>query len=512
MGKGIKKRSIGKYRLPGLVFLRGFEFRMVVPFVAMVLLIVVSMTAVSFIMERDRVAEYIEHLTRILVQNLADNSEVGVFAENAGYIQPPLDAIFSEGHVLFAALYNDSGRIIASRATISTIRKVQPDFLKMVIDKRKVITKFSRLRNGRGFIDAYAPIVLKRHPDVAAQKISVIGVARLGISTDVLDKQVREVLLGGIFVLILFSILGGAAAIVVARKVTKPVLELARGARSIGSGELSKRIDIRRSDEIGQLARDFNAMAETLEHRTLELHRKNKDMESFLYSMSHDLKAPLASIKGLIQLLERVNEGKLDEKSMHYIERIHVNCDWMQDLIAGVLKLSRLGRKRLTISDVDMMDVTRAVLDILEGGIVRKGIRVDLPATMPIVKSERNRMTQVMQNLIGNAVKFIGDDNPNPVIQIGWTHDNPGEYEFFVRDNGIGISKEHLEGLFDLFQKFGPQNIGGTGVGLAVVRRIVELHGGSVRVSSEYGQGSTFYFTLPDKEEYGTKDPDIHRG
>jgi PAS domain S-box-containing protein len=235
-----------------------------------------------------------------------------------------------------------------------------------------------------------------------------------------------------------------------------------------------------------------------------ELELKNTELERFTYTVSHDLKSPLITIKGFLGFLrddaERGNMKRLESD----IERIGNAADKMQQLLNDLLELSRVGRLVNQSGPLDLNKLISEVLELLHGrlsnGMVP--VRVSVDEGLPRVYGDRARLLEVWQNLIDNAAKFMGDQ-PNPHIEIGQAgkaeDDSP---VFFVRDNGMGIDPKFNDRIFGLFHKLDPLSEG-TGIGLALVKRIIELHGGRIWVESQPGQGTSVYFTLRERETHG---------
>jgi signal transduction histidine kinase len=226
-----------------------------------------------------------------------------------------------------------------------------------------------------------------------------------------------------------------------------------------------------------------------------ELEQKNAELERFTYTVSHDLKSPLVTINGFLSFIERdASRGNLTRLHQD-IERISNAVEKMHHLLDDLLELSRIGRRMNEPELVSFDDLARAALDIVHGQLEERHVTVQVQPDMPSVLGDRQRLTEVLQNLLDNAAKYMGDQ-PNPRIEIGQCGEEAGRVVFFVRDNGIGIAAEHYERIFGLFNKLDPGS-SGTGIGLALVKRIIEFHGGRIWVESEVGKGSTFYFSLP---------------
>jgi PAS domain S-box-containing protein len=226
-----------------------------------------------------------------------------------------------------------------------------------------------------------------------------------------------------------------------------------------------------------------------------ELSTKNAELERFTYTVSHDLKSPLVTIRGFLgYMAEDALSGNI-VRMENDIQRITSATDKMQDLLHDLLELSRIGRMMNPSETIQFEDLLHDALDIVHGQLEAGHITVLTQSNLPAVHGDRQRLTEVLQNLLDNAIKYMGDQ-PDPRIEIGEHGEEAGRPIFFIKDNGIGIAPEYHERIFGLFNKLDAMSEG-TGVGLALVKRIVEVHGGRIWVESEPGKGSTFYFTLP---------------
>ncbi|MCC7188681.1 MAG: GAF domain-containing protein [Anaerolineales bacterium] len=250
-------------------------------------------------------------------------------------------------------------------------------------------------------------------------------------------------------------------------------------------------ITIEKSRLLEQLQREL------AERRLLidELENKNAELERFTYTVSHDLKSPLVTISGFLEFLEQsaatgdMARFKKDKK------RIRDAVSRMQDMLGELLELSRLGRVMNEPASIPFGDLTREALELARGRVDERGIVVYIQPNLPSVRVDKPRLIEVMQNLLDNAAKYMGAQ-AKPRIEVGHQGVEDDKPIFFVRDNGMGIPPEHHERIFGLFNKLDPTSEG-TGIGLALVKRIIELHGGRIWIESKAGHGSTFYFTLP---------------
>lgn len=224
-----------------------------------------------------------------------------------------------------------------------------------------------------------------------------------------------------------------------------------------------------------------------------ELERSNAELEEFAYVASHDLKTPLRGINGFVQLLRKRLGDKLDAQSSEYIEMTLASVDQLQNLISGLLELSRVGKGRLP-APTDSGRILAAVEAQMAPMIVERKVRITHDP-LPTVLVTPLEMHQLLQNLIGNAIKFQPGDAPQ--VHLGAVREGIF-WQFSVKDDGIGIRPGHHAKIFQLFQRLNPsESYEGSGIGLAICRKIVQGHGGKLWVESEAGKGSTFFFTLP---------------
>ena len=224
-----------------------------------------------------------------------------------------------------------------------------------------------------------------------------------------------------------------------------------------------------------------------------ELEARNAELQQFTYTVSHDLKSPLITIGGFVGFLEK-------DALTGNVERVRADVAYITDAVAKMqrlldhlLELSRIGRKMNPPEEVAFEGIAREAVMLAQGRIAARGVEVEIAPGLPAVYGDRARLVEVVQNLIDNACKFMGEQS-HPQIEIG-ARQADGEMVFYVRDNGIGIEPRYHEQIFGLFDKLDPTSEG-VGIGLALVKRVVETHGGSVWIESEVGAGSTFCFTL----------------
>lgn len=248
------------------------------------------------------------------------------------------------------------------------------------------------------------------------------------------------------------------------------------------------------------ISRDITERKEVekkLEETINELKRSNEELQSFAYVASHDLQEPLRTISSFTQLLQRRYEGKLDPDADEFIEFVVEAAQRMQQMIHDLLDYSRIMTKGKEFEEVNSENLLKEVIRSLKT-IIDENNAVITYDKLPIVIGDKGQLLRVFQNLIVNAIKFRKPDEP-PIIYISCRKDEENnEYVFLVVDNGIGIEKQYFDRIFTIFQRLHTRDeYQGTGIGLSLVKRIVERHGGQMHVESELGKGSTFYFSIP---------------
>jgi PAS domain S-box-containing protein len=236
------------------------------------------------------------------------------------------------------------------------------------------------------------------------------------------------------------------------------------------------------------------------EHQRLatELTRSNTDLEQFAYVASHDLQEPLRAVAGCVQVIQKRYKGNLDARADELIGHTVEGVTRMQTLINDLLTYSRIATRGQEFTDTNLAGVVGQALANLQSS-VKESEAVITQDDLPTIKADRAQMTQLFQNLIGNALKYR--ESAAPIVHIG-VQRNEGEWQFSVRDNGIGIKKEFFDRIFIIFQRLHTRTqYTGTGIGLAVCKKIVERHRGRIWVESEPEKGTTFFFTIPDQEK-----------
>lgn len=328
---------------------------------------------------------------------------------------------------------------------------------------------------------------------------------RLDLAADRFEK----VIVGGLAILLLALI---TVAATVRQTVIRPLAMLSRQVRRVARGEYHQPLEVEGALEIRRLVQDIDAMRqrilleldestaarELLDAQTLELRRSNAELEQFAYVASHDLREPLRKVASFCQLIERRYGDQLDERGRQYIDFAVDGANRMQVLINDLLAFSRVGRTSDGFVAVDSQQSLDRVTQLLSSTIEDTEAEVHTEAPLPIVYGDQVLVDQLLQNLLSNAIKFRRDGVP-PEVRITVRRDGD-MWEFTCADNGIGIEPDYAERIFVIFQRLHPRDrYGGTGIGLALCKKIVEYHGGRIWLDSNgrQGTGAVFRFTLP---------------
>ncbi len=448
------------------------------------------------------IREELEVRANSLATKIAFESKYGVLNNNKEFLDGVIQQVFLiEKDIILVRITDEEDMILAEK-----LRKPKNLPLKFSI------TVPIRIKNF---------FIYKKHLKFPSQKQvqRVVGknIGKVELTVSVTDmymlkaKKARKEFFFLFFLIIMIDMLGGVFLI----KITvDPIKRLVKGTKIIAGGDLNCQVEVFSSDEIGLLTGSFNEMTKKLkksqnnltqrrnklEEKTRELELKNKEMEIFIYSVSHDLKAPLVVVDGFAANLHTNCKNRLGKKNIYYLERIRANIDQMESLIEDLLELSRVGRVKGNLEFVNIVKIINLSREMFSTALKKKEIRFYLKGPFPLVWGDCNGIKQVFDNLIGNAVKFIGDKK-YPEIEIGYYNDDENYWTFYVKDTGIGISSGYHEKIFEAFHRLKDIETEGTGVGLSIVKKIIDNYGGKIWVESEEGKGTIFYFTLLKKSK-----------
>ncbi len=321
--------------------------------------------------------------------------------------------------------------------------------------------------------------------------ISELAAERLTAASLTVDKDRRWAIALLIASTIIAVGIGITVTVWTMRRISRPITELVGIAQRIAARDFSVKLAAETGDEIGMLILAFNAMAD-------EINRRYDDLENFAYIVAHDLKAPLANIIGMAEILFTDFSERLENEARGFLNDIIASGKRMSALIDDLLEFARAGRIEFAKEAVSMDDLLQDVETDYDLYLKEHNAKLVVKGNLPAIMCDPVRFSQVWKNLIGNAVKY--NDSPSPLVEIGCESDRQDStmYRFYVRDNGIGIPEGERERIFMPFQRAARDTkYEGTGIGLAIVKRVVEFHGGRIWVESNPGKGTTFYFRVP---------------
>ena len=469
-----------------------------------------------------------EQKGKSIARNVSITSEYGLLIQNREILGEVIDRYSTERDLLYIAVRNASGEILASYGEVmedisgGTVvsspsivehesgldyRMIETDLL---YDITCDVLTVQKTRDRESLLRSDAP-------SVSASDTKKIGAARIGLSKASMMASMRRAELDALWLTAGAVALAILTTVLLVRLMVRPIKRLAIVAGEVSCGNFGHPVEVKSRDEIGNLAESFNRMmvdlersrkslqhqlevekniARQLEERTAELSRSNEELDAFVYTVSHDLKAPLVSLQGFSSLLVADYGDRLDEDGKMYIERLQKNTERMGNLIERLLDLSRVGRMKGQEEPVDISDVVSDVADELVIQLEEKGTKLKVKDNMPRLLFDRTSITQIFANLISNANKYMGEDNEDPTIEVGFDEQNTC-YRFYVKDNGIGIAEEYHEKIFQILHRLNEVEAEGTGMGLTIVKKIVENSGGMIWVDSAEGRGTTMHFTIP---------------
>ncbi len=348
-----------------------------------------------------------------------------------------------------------------------------------------------------------------------------VGTVRIVLNRSKADQRLRNLMVMALLATAGFLGFGILAAYLLARGMTRPLSQLSAAAVALQGGDDRVRVTAETSDEVGQLAASFNSMVDAIRERKLELEKAlgdlnrlnasleekvrerttqlenaNRELESFNYSASHDLRAPLNRLSGYCEALEEEYGDRLDDQGRLYLERIKAVGEQMNRVLTAMLTLYQVQQRELSWRRLNLSELVQAVVASIREGEREREVSITIQEDV-LAYGDMKLIWLALENLLGNAWKFTRGKSPAS-IEFGRTALN-GEQVCFIRDNGAGFNMEYADKLFTPFQRLhNHEDFPGSGVGLAIVQRIMTRHGGRIWLESTEGAGTTCYFTLPE--------------
>jgi signal transduction histidine kinase len=503
---------------------RGVQGNLILAF-SLLLMAALAATSWLFVKKsRAALADIMGEQARQIAQTLAMGAADPYAAKDVETLEDLGRDLLHSRNIVLVAFYDPIGAPLAMncRDPDLTLRQwqvmpgSQPNTQTLMQVQRRVLPSLGE------FLQITAPVV-ETGPSGSGTRL--LGYLTIGLSQNKEQALLQRVTLMGVAMGCLIFLLSLPLASGLVHRIFLPIRQLAEAANRIAAGQYGVQVATDRPDEIGVLARSFNEMARRIEEHQEALKEANRDLEKkvlmrtgelessnrrlsaeiaekedFLRAVSHDLNAPLRNIGGMAGMLLLKNRAQLSDEIIHRLERIQKNVEVETDLIAELLELSRIKTRRQKMEPVDLSEMVRDVAGIFEEELKEKEIRLCIEDSLPVVSCERARLRQVFQNLIDNAIKYMGTGAVRE-IRIGCQLKG-GEAEFHVSDTGIGIEKDDVAKVFYVFRRgrnSAEMKVAGKGVGLASVKSIIETYSGRIWVESEVGRGSAFRFTIPAK-------------
>jgi len=428
-----------------------------------------------------------------VVQFLAQVGREAVVKKNDLLLSSYLSLIRRSRALNYAMVLDDGGRVLAHSNVVEVGRQLTDPVAIKSLGSSSLLRQAVQTGKDR-LVDLSTPIYLEGRR---------IGTARVGYSEkatfDMVDEALQATRQRIALATALCVIFGVMGAVLMAYAIFRPILPLREGAHKIGSGDLGHRIRIVSHDELGELARDFNAMATKLQ----ELDQLKQD---FVSNVTHELRSPLTSLRGYVEFLLKEGAGPLNDEQRESLIVAKNNAMRLARFIDNLLDVAKIESRKVELhrEEVDLHPVAEEMSVVFRPQAEEKQISLEnkISASLPHVWADSDKTTEILTNLVSNAVKFTPEGGS---IRMEAAEDGDAVH-VKVRDTGSGIPPESLESVFNKFEQVKPtaglaRKTKGTGLGLTIVKGFVEAHGGRVWIESAVGKGTTVHFTLPRRKE-----------
>ena len=523
-------------------------------FISLVIIAVCSGLSLYFIQQQsDSMARALISTGSILVKNLAHNSRYSLVAKDLVLLEQLINGVLEVDESVYVVFTGPDGK----RLTAKSKRHVYPDgtvaeSLSHSTVTDVAITSFTAghdpqaeqlydfaiaIRKGSGHPSPFLSLSFESEESQTESSMAmkpvppIYGVVQIGLTGEQMNQALRRII-GNVALITIAVILSGiVATIVLTRRITTPLKSLVTVARQVADGNLTASVEPMTRDEVGQLTTVFSQMTDALRerdiavkhayreleqlnrtleqrvrHRTSELQTANEKLKEldhlksqFVSVVSHELRTPMTSIKGYVENLLDGLAGALTDKQTRSLERVKHNIDRLTRMINELLDLSKIeaGRLELNLSPIALSDVAEEVVESYQAAARAQSIalRTFVDPALPLVIGDTDKLSRVLINLVHNAIKFTPQGGE---IRVDAQTRGNGYVEMAVTDSGKGIPSHEIDKIFDKFywSESAPVESRGAGLGLAIAKNLVELHGGAIRVESVLGEGTRFAFTI----------------
>lgn len=515
--------------------LQGIRARMFWAVAGLVVVLASALTAVSVYQRATSLQQQLTDHGLLMARGLARASELGVLTHNKDFLAPVMDGTLAEADII---------EVVVLDADATVIRKVTaagippqlplplPDAVRQQVE-RELAPMWREVKMGDDLAyQFWAPVVtIKALENEAlllddsltlpnATQRTLIGYVTLTLSLKRIHAKTQEAVTAALVILALFLPLSLIITYLLASGVTRPLAKLVQLTQAVGQGDLTQRIDVHGDDEVAQLATSFNGMIaevrdrdqalraahDGLEHRVAErtvelarnnavLERRNRDLDQFAYVAAHDLKTPLRGISNLASWIAEDIGAQLSADGRAQMQLLQARVRRAESLIDALREYTRAGRSNAAPQNVDSRALVEKVVTALA---VPPGFTVAVAANMPQVETVPEPLARVFAQLISNAIRFHHRSEGR--IEIG-SEDGGDQWIFTVTDDGPGIAPQFHDKVFEIFQTLHAKDaMETTGVGLPIIKKIIEEHGGHISVVSDEGRGATFRFTWPKED------------
>jgi len=470
------------------------KFKLSVFSTFLVVLVVIGVSFSLYVEEHRHLLKNARDAQADTVQALAQVARESIIAHDDILLLNYVKLIARSKICVYAFVLDNSGKILIHTDPSQIGLDYDDPLTKKSMDSPMLLRQPTHLKDGSEVVDVSMPIQL------GSQRL---GTVRVGYSQKVTEEWVQQALENSrhrIEIAAVFALfLGVIAALILALLMTRPIQDLMRGAREIGAGHLDTRIMTRSRDELGALAQEFNTMAVKLK----ELDQMKKD---FVSNVTHELRSPLTSIRGYIELLLQGTAGQLNKTQSEYLVVFKNEGLRLARFIDNLLDVAKIEAQKIDLHPeaVDLAKMAYEMEVLFRPQAQEKKITFERQVLedLPRAWVDSDRLAEILTNLLSNAFKFTPEKGKITLAVV----ENGSYIETRIKDTGVGIPKDYLSKVFDKFEQVKTtkgitKKHAGTGLGLTITKGLVEAHGGKIWVESEVGQGTTFIFTLPKAKE-----------